>query len=248
MGALVPAYFLWALITFLTSLSWPIERFRQIYLGIGQLPLVISVSVWVLVASFHPAVPHPQDYIPFLNPVEFVQLLSLGALVQWSMADADRRSSKNRWPALGFIGFVALNGGLARTACRFLELPFEAGALLSSGVFHALLSVVWTTAALVIMLVATHLEEAPRVASRSRPACGDRDQAVPVRPRRYWNADADRGPSWSWVVSSLSSAISHRCRLKTPNPRAPDAPEPLPTIQRPTSFQRLGRCETVLQY
>ena len=161
MGALVPAYFLWALMTFLTSLSWPIERFRQIYLGIGQLPLVIAVSVWVLVASFHPAVPHPQDYIPFLNPVEFVQLLSLGTLGQWAMADADRRSSKNRWPALGFIGFVALNGGLARTACRFLELPFEAGALLSSGVFHALLSVVWTTAALVIMLVATHWRRRP---------------------------------------------------------------------------------------
>ena len=50
---------------------------------------------------------------------------------------------------------MALNGALARTVCRFLELPFEARALLSSGVFQVILSVVWTTAALVTMLVAT---------------------------------------------------------------------------------------------
>ena len=161
MGALVPAYFLWALMTFRTFLSWPIERFRRIYLDVGQLPLVIAVSVWMLVASFHPGAPHPQGYIPLLNPVEFVQLASLGVLVQWSMADAGRRSSAIRWPALGFISFVALNGGLARTACRFLELPFEARALLSSGVFQLILSVVWTTAGLVIMLVATRLGRRP---------------------------------------------------------------------------------------
>ena len=161
MWALVPAYFLWALMTFRTVLSWPIERFRQIYLGVGQIPLVIAVSVWVLVASFHPGARHPQGYIPLLNPVEFVQLFSLGVLVQWSMADAGRRASAIRWPTLGFISFVALNGALARTACRFLELPFEAQALLSSGLFQVILSVVWTTAALVTMLVATRTRRRP---------------------------------------------------------------------------------------
>ena len=161
MGALVPAYFLWALMTLRNLLSWPIKRFRRIYLGVGQLPLVIAVSVWVLVASFHPGALHPQGYVPFLNPVEFVQLFSLSVLVQWSVADAERRSSAIHWPVLGFISFVALNGYLARTACRFLELPFEAQALLSSGVFQVILSVVWTTAALVIMLVATRAKRRP---------------------------------------------------------------------------------------
>ena len=161
MGALVPAYFLWALMTLRNLLSWPIKRFRRIYLGVGQLPLVIALSVWVLVASFHPGALHPQGYVPLLNPVEFVQLFSLSVLVQWSMADADRSSSAIHWPVLGFISFVALNGCLARTACRFLELPFEAQALLSSGVFQVILSVVWTTAALVMMLVATRAKRRP---------------------------------------------------------------------------------------
>ncbi len=161
MWALVPALFLWALMTFRTFLSWPIERFRQIYLGVGQLPLVITVSAWMLVASFHPGASHPQSYIPLLNPVEFVQLFSLGVLVQWSMADARMRVSAIRWPTLGFISFVALNGALARTVCRFLELPFEAQVLLSSGLFQVILSVVWTTAALVTMLVATRTRRRP---------------------------------------------------------------------------------------
>ena len=161
MWALVPAVFLCSLMTFRTFLSWPIERFRQIYLDVGQLPLVITVSVWMLVASFHAGASHPQSYIPLLNPVEFVQLFSLGVLFQWSRVDAGRRISAIRWPTLGFISFVALNGALARTACRFLELPFEARALLSSGVFQVILSVVWTTVALVIMLLATRVRRRP---------------------------------------------------------------------------------------
>ncbi len=161
MVALVPAYYLWGLMTFRTPLSWPVKRFRQIYLGIGQVPLVIAASGWVLVASFHPGGPDPQDYVPFLNPIEFVQLFSLGVLLQWSLAEGGRMSSKIRWRTLGFICFVTLNGVLARMACRFLEIPFEAGALLSSGEFQALLSVVWTTAALVLMLVATRTRRRP---------------------------------------------------------------------------------------
>ncbi len=161
MWALVPAYYLWGLMTFRTPLSWPVKRFRQIYLGIGQVPLVIAASGWVLVASFHPGGPDPQDYVPFLNPIEFVQLFSLGVLLQWSLAEGGRMSSKIRWRTLGFICFVTLNGVLARMACRFLEIPFEAGALLSSGEFQALLSVVWTTAALVLMLVATRTRRRP---------------------------------------------------------------------------------------
>lgn len=161
MVALVPACFLWALTTFRTLLSWPIGGFRKIYLGVEQIPLVIAVSVWVLIASFHPGAPQPQGYIPLLNPVEFVQLFSLAVLVQWSMADAGRRPSAIWWPTLGFLSFVALNGGLARMACRFLELPFEARALLSSELFQVILSIVWTTAALVIMLAATRVGRRP---------------------------------------------------------------------------------------
>ena len=52
--ALVPACFLWGLATFRTFLKWPVERFREIYLGTGQIPLLLAVMGCVLAASFHP--------------------------------------------------------------------------------------------------------------------------------------------------------------------------------------------------
>ena len=159
--ALVPTYFLMALMSFRTLLRWPVGRFRQAYLGVGQLPLVIAAAGWVLAASFHPGDPHPLPYVPLLNPVEFVQVFALSILVQWSLTDAGRWSSETRWRTLGVFCFVTLNGVLARATHYYSNVPFEPGALLSSGVFQALLSVVWTTAALITMLFATRARRRP---------------------------------------------------------------------------------------
>ena len=156
-GALVPTYSLWALMTLRTLLPWPVERFREIYLGIGQLPLVLAAAGWVLAASFHRGDPHPLPYVPLLNPVAFVQVFSLGVLLQWSLADAGRRSIAARC----YFGFVVLNGILARTAHHLFGVRFEAVALLSSGVFHTLLSVAWTTTAVVVMVAATRTRRRP---------------------------------------------------------------------------------------
>ena len=59
------------------------------------------------------------------------------------------------------FGFVVLNGVLARTAHHLFGVRFEAVALLSSGVFHTLLSVAWTTTALVVMVAATRTKRRP---------------------------------------------------------------------------------------
>ena len=135
--------------------QWPVQRFREVYLGAGQLPLVIGAAAWVLAGSFLSGDPRPLDYVPLLNPVEIVQVISLVALFQWCSNDVVDASDEFRWRTLGFLGFVALNGVLARTTHHFLDVPFEAGALLSSGAFQGLLSFVWTTLACVTMVAAT---------------------------------------------------------------------------------------------
>ena len=73
--ALVPPYFVWGLATFRVFLKWPVERFREIYLGAGQIPLVIATTGCVLAASFLPGDPRPVPYIPLLNPVELAQVV-----------------------------------------------------------------------------------------------------------------------------------------------------------------------------
>ncbi len=153
--ALVPAYFLWSLVTFRTLLKWPVERFREIYLGTGQMPLMLVILGCVLAGSFHPGNPHPLVYIPLVNPVELLQAFSLAALFQWYSTQPFKPSDHTPRLAFGILAFVALNGAIARTTHHLAGVPFEFAPLWSSAVFQTLLSVVWTTAALAVMLGAS---------------------------------------------------------------------------------------------
>ena len=148
----VPVYVLWGLATFRTLLKWPVERFRQVYLGGGQIPLLLAAMGCVLAASLHPGDPHPLVYIPLLNPVELLQVFALTALFQWYSAQAFESTDDAPRLAFGILCFVALNGAIARTAHHLADVPFQAGALWSSAVLQTLLSIVWTTAALAVML------------------------------------------------------------------------------------------------
>ena len=153
--ALVPPYFVWGLATFRVFLKWPVERFREIYLGAGQIPLVIATTGCVLAASFLPGDPRPVPYIPLLNPVELAQVFSLFVLFQRYSTQTRGHSDDTPRLALSILGFVALNGAVARATHLLAGVPFQAAALWSSAVFQALLSIVWTTAALAVMLGAS---------------------------------------------------------------------------------------------
>ena len=153
--ALVPPSFIWGLATFRTLLAWPVERFREVYLGNGQLPMVIAAAGCVLAFGFHPGDPYPLAYIPLLNPVELLQMFSLAVLFRWYSTRASRLWAITPRIGFGVLGFVALNGAIARTAHHLAGVPFESAALWSSEVLQALLSIVWTTAALTVMLGAS---------------------------------------------------------------------------------------------
>ncbi len=154
-AALVPACVVWTLATFGSRLEWPVQRYREVYLGAGLLPLVIGAVAWVLGAGLLAGDPRPLAYVPLLNPVEMAQAISLLALFRWCSTDVVDTSDEFRGRTFGFLGFVVLNGVLARMTHHFLDVPFEVGALLSSEVFQGLLSFVWTTLACITMVAAT---------------------------------------------------------------------------------------------
>lgn len=157
--ALVPAGAAWCLTSFGGRLEWPVRRFRDAYLGTGQIPLAAVVAGWVLAAVLNRGNPDPLGYVPLLNPVELVQLVSLGFLLWWSAAGARslRRRNLARWGGLGVLAFAALNGVIARATHFLAGVPFEAGALASSAVFQTSLSIAWTAAAFAVMFSATRL-------------------------------------------------------------------------------------------
>ena len=222
-AALVPACVVWGFASLGARLQWPVQRHREVYLGAGQLPLVVGVAAWMLAASFVDGDPGPLAYVPLLNPVEMVQAISLVALFRWCSTGVVDASDGFRLRMLGFLGFVALNGVLARMTHHFLDVPFEAGALLSSGTFQALLSFVWTTAACVVIARCNPYEAASGMAARRRAADDDGDQTAAVRSRRYWYGDADSVLHRRRRVHSRHPATSRRCRRpKMTTQRAPD--------------------------
>ena len=149
-GVLVPLYAVWVLLTFGERIAWPVRRFREAYLGAGQVPIVLAVAAWVLAASFRRGDPHPLGYVPLLNPVEFVQVLSLGVLFQW-FPIASRTLGALARGGLYVLAVAVMNGVIARATHFLGDVSFEVGALWSSPLFQTALSVVWTSVAFVIM-------------------------------------------------------------------------------------------------
>ena len=158
MWALVPLAVVLGLTKIGSRMEWPLKRHWESYLGGGQLPLAIAVAGWVLVANVHRGDPYPLSYVPLLNPVELVQVLSLGALFWWSSASAFGVTGNERSAGIGLLAFATLTGVIARATHYLYGVPFRGPDLWSSAVFQTSLSIVWTVVAFIIMFGATRLK------------------------------------------------------------------------------------------
>ncbi len=155
--AVVPLAVVCALTKLGHRVGWPVGRFDDAYLGVGQLPLVIVAAGWVLFANIHRGDPDPLSYVPIFNPIELAQVASLGALLWWSAKSRIRFGPNERWGTLGFLAFATLNGTVARATHFLGGVPFRADALWSSAVLQTSLSIAWTAVAFVMMFGATRL-------------------------------------------------------------------------------------------
>ena len=155
--ALVPTAVVWSLTTYGSRLEWPVRRFREAYLGTGQIPLALFVAGWVLVAATHQGDPDPLGYVPILNPVELVQVFSLGFLLWWSSTGTVTITGDARWGVFGLLAFATLNGIIARATHFLAGVPFRPDALWPSAGYQTALSIAWTAAAFTVMFSATRL-------------------------------------------------------------------------------------------
>lgn len=142
-------------------LRWPLGRFADAYLGPGLGGVVAALGAWVVAASSTPGDPRPLPYLPLANPLEIGQALALGAGIAWL-----RRPARGGWAeraswAWGLVGFVALNGAVARAAHHLRGVGFEPDALWASPFFQTLLSITWTLTALAVMVAAARLARRP---------------------------------------------------------------------------------------
>jgi uncharacterized membrane protein len=136
-------------------LGWPIAHFRQDYFVYGLGPIALYLIGWALFATVQPADPAPLPYIPILNPVELMQLIALASVSIWSIETLPSIKPKVRVYSLATLGFVILNGVIARSTHYLGGVPYTASSLYGSEHFQSATSIIWTVLALGLTWTAT---------------------------------------------------------------------------------------------
>ncbi len=156
---LVPMAVLLGLPKLESKLTWPIRQFKTAYLGLGLLPLVLALGIWILHASTQRGNPQPLPYLPVLNPLEMMQCLALVAILWWGWQGWMKISKQWRWYTWSTVAFITLNSMIARATHYLGDIPFNAGAIWSSPTYQSAVSIIWTLAALCIMATGTRLKQ-----------------------------------------------------------------------------------------
>jgi uncharacterized membrane protein len=139
---------------------WPVSKHNVTYLSWGLAPLAGYLLLWSLfanIASSGQAAPIP--YIPFINPLDIMQVLVLIGLLNWwrqyRQLENVYLNASQIAVALAGISFIWLNAVLLRSLHHWFDIPYEPEAMWNSLFVQACLSVFWTLLGLAIMVVAS---------------------------------------------------------------------------------------------
>ncbi|MBA5637391.1 DUF2339 domain-containing protein [Duganella sp. LX20W] len=161
----IPAWLMMAtlgwLITRCRTGSWPVRPYQQVYrellIPLGCAWSVTLIVVWNLTQDGTMA---PLPYIPLLNPLDltscFAILLSIHSYrfsKKQAAAEnpANAQTSAKMRMALYLGGYAWFNLVLLRSASHYSRIPYTWNALFNSNFVQAMLALVWSVTALILM-------------------------------------------------------------------------------------------------
>ncbi len=158
----LPAWAMMLVIVWLIKRSdaerWPVAPlapwYRHLMLPAATAWSLALAALWNL---FQDGSMAPLPYVPLLNPLDLTTAfaLMLGAYCYRMLRDDSSNDIVARMPLAGMIyAYVWLNLILLRSAAHYLDIDYEAGTLFASLFIQAMLSLVWSVTALVIMRTA----------------------------------------------------------------------------------------------
>jgi uncharacterized membrane protein len=142
------------------SSGWPTvpvpEWYRTTLVPVGTLLLMLPVALWNL---GHDGAMAPLPYLPLLNPLDlttgFVLMLSVRASHQLDDSALPHPQRRHKLKVAGVLAvWLWLNLMLLRSAAHYLDLDYRLADLAASNAVQALLSLVWSASACVLMRVA----------------------------------------------------------------------------------------------
>ena len=152
-GALALLLVLWAR----KHERWPVAARPDAYLRIGLAPVAVLLAVWSVYANLSESGAYGLAYLPLLNPFDLVLLLVLFALLSWARTLTEKTQAKTNQLALPIygLGFIWVSMMSARLGYYWADVPFRLDAMFDSVFVQSVLSLLWTTAAIALMITAT---------------------------------------------------------------------------------------------
>ena len=139
--------------------KWPVAVHGAAYLRQGLVPPAGYLLVWSLFANFSSdGQVSPLPYIPFINPLDIVQVLVLFTLFKWwrRYRELDQTDLNKMHIAvvLSTVTFIWLSAMLLRSLHHWFGIAYDVDAMWHSLLAQACISVFWTLLGLAVMIVA----------------------------------------------------------------------------------------------
>ena len=135
---------------------WPLNIFYKSYTetalaGVSFFLIVINLALFL-----SPAVLKDMGYLPFLNPVDMMQVISVLAMLSWlkSLKEGLLSELKTLYVFAGISIISLLTVFVARSVHFYTEVPYRLESFLYSDIFHASVSLLYSVLALVLILMA----------------------------------------------------------------------------------------------
>lgn len=168
-AALIPALLLLGIPHWVARVSWPFARHRKAYLYATATGFAAFLVLWSLATAMSlPGDAAPLPYLPLLNPLDVVQVLSfIGIARYWKALQPvgilSESEFERRLPQLIFsvLSFIWLNAVLLRTLHQWAEVPFSFDGIMASTLAETTLSIFWAVLAIAAMLLANRRRDRP---------------------------------------------------------------------------------------
>lgn len=184
---------------------WPFRIWPALYASQAMVPVAIALGYLLTLTNLQNGAVYGQTYIPLLNPLEegaAFALLGLTIFYRVSRRYFPLQLSVCRpWPvvALLALGFWWLNGMLLRVLAGYGEIAWSIESLWHSRLIQTTFALVWTLAALAVMVHAT------REHSRREWLCGAALLGVVIV--KLMLVDSARGGGLARAIAFIGVAI-----------------------------------------
>jgi len=145
------------------SRRWPMPQHWPFYRDALLVPLVAFLLGWAVVANLStPGDLRPLTlYLPLLNPLDVTMGAAALAVIAWARCLEADELRATIWKGLAILGFAWLNAIALRSIHYWDGVPYRFDVLGASVLVQATLSLLWTGAALTLMVLSRRRMERP---------------------------------------------------------------------------------------